>query len=179
MNNDNEEKRRKILKAAAAFPMIATIPSGSAMANASTNQCIVSAKEDLINRGEESMGVLMPTQLQGNEWELPTPDEYLRMSVPVGELKERGNASFKVFPAYKIGEKYVDNSGNEYSGDALMFKQASNAYVAVVFQHNENMSDAHFIGLWPDEGLYNENIALTGSCWTSISNGEIVKNGIV
>ena len=35
--------------------------------------------------------------------------------------------------------------------------------------HDEEMTDAQFVGVWPDEGLYNENIALTGSCWTSLS----------
>lgn len=40
------EGRRRLLRAAAAAPLIATLPSGAAMANTSAYQCIVSTRND-------------------------------------------------------------------------------------------------------------------------------------
>jgi hypothetical protein len=169
MNQDKDKvRRRNLIKAAVSMPIIATIPSGAVAANASTNQCIISAKNELEERGKE-MGVIMPVEEQGNKYSAPTPDQYLRAYVSVGEIKDRNNPGFKKYPVYQLGEKYVDNDGNEYTGDAIVFKEKGKALVAIVFRHNENMSEVELIGLWPDVGLYDDNIALSGSCWTSLS----------
>jgi hypothetical protein len=174
MNQEKDKaRRRELIKASLAMPMIATLPSGgSALANASTNQCIINAKESLEMKGEVGMGVIMPEGQglgQGNNYTLPTPDEYLRVSVPVGQLKDKNNASTKIDPVYLIGDKYFDNDGNRYMGEDIIFKEYSQAYVALVFRHDSEMTNAEFVGVWPESGLYGENVALNGSCWTSLS----------
>jgi len=173
MNQDKDKaRRRKLVKASIAMPMIATLPTGgSALANASTNQCIISAKESLDVKGELGMGVIMPEEESPNKYKLPAPDEYLRVSVPVGELKDKNNPGYKIYPAYKIGDKYVDNNGNEYMGEDIIFKEYSYAYVALVFRHDTDMTHAEFVGVWPESGLYGDNVALQGSCWSSLSPG--------
>lgn len=60
-------KRRRMLKAAAAAPFIATIHSGAARANASASQCVIDSKE-------ASDGADVPLQTQAPE----TPDEWVR-----------------------------------------------------------------------------------------------------
>ena len=179
--NQDKARRRKLVKASIAMPMIATLPSGAALANASTNQCIVSAKESLDVKGELGMGVIMPVEESPNKYKLPAPDEYLRVSVPVGELKDKNNPGYKIYPAYKIGDKYVDNNGNRYIGEDIIFKEYSYAYVALVFRHDSEMTDAEFVGVWPESGLYGDNVALNGSCCDIISSSfretEEISNG--
>lgn len=147
------------------------------MANASAHQCIQSAVNDLAERGEEGIGVINPEKIAKGDWQDATPDEYLRLKVPMGSLKDKENKEFKVMPCYKLGDKYFDAQGNEYSGDTLKFKEKGDALVAIVFRPNDDKSDVELVGVWPDESLGVGTTPLNGSCWTSIApNSDISVN---
>lgn len=162
MQNDFE-RRRHLVKAVGSMPLIATIPCGAALANSSAHQCMQSTIDTLADRGEESMAVILPTRDRR-----ATPDEYLRLRVPVGVLRVDG---VTVEPCYKLGEKFYDGAGSRYSGEKMKFRRKGYALVAIVFRPDDDMSDAELVGVWPEVGLYGGNTPLQGSCWTSLNPG--------
>lgn len=155
------------------MPIIATLPSGALLANSSSRQCIMSNEEEMRDRGEDNIAVIMPDSHK----DAPRSDEFLRVHVPYGVLKVKGDDNFHVYPVYQLHNAYYDKHKNKYTGDDLKFKQEGYALVAIVFRPDEDYTTADFVGVWPEVGL-DGNTVLNGSCWTSISpNSDL--NGLV
>jgi len=201
-------ERRRVLKVAAATaPLIATLPSGGALANASVNQCIIdSQQESTDNAGVADFLASLET------------DRWVRKQVGGSKFTDGDNEQFWLqLDASTTSSWYpvsvIDTAGNtldvqrpwtrEESGDTVTFREENGIasvdyriaegnwseypqdyYVLAIFEVVENAGnpmgpvDAVFLGLAPANiPEYPGQTALTGSCACSVDPG-ILNDGI-
>ena len=104
--NTLSTSRRHLLKAAATVaPVIATLPGGAALANASTHQCIITAREN---------SNMLPMGKEG-DWISEGPDEWIRVSVPFHHVEIEYNVGSNGQPdlTTAVREYYVILVGGE------------------------------------------------------------------
>lgn len=139
------------MMAASSAPIIATIPCGSAIANSSTSQCVVSNIE-LTEEG------LVPNVTL-------SPDEFLRMAARLRTVE--GESYYFV----NVEDGRWFNSHDEEikeppAGGREPTKEDVHIFVAVAFRYNENMSRVQVESVRFQDFHPNET-GLSGSCLTS------------
>ena len=148
--------RRRLLKASAAAPLIASLAPSTAMAMSSAAQC---AGGDFSNKKFAENG----NSLYG--------DTAVRIEVPYFK-KTKPNKSVKHLAndLYDINGRFFHNSGKEYwpSDEALsMHYDKTTAYVLELFDISDGQAVS--VGVWPQVQVNDLTATpLTGSCWTSL-----------
>lgn len=173
--------RRRLLKAAArSAPLIATLPSGAALANASAFQCLTPLQEAATGGAPDGA--------------LPSPDGYLRV---LAELVIFKNAVLNIETgrAYRIpfagGTKLIDMNGNLFQIPRNSIEGSSSAVYLLVLYRSRNTDpvtvdqecDLRTVTGWtptsPKNCVYpiaqvstvqpGGNLGMVASCWCSLS----------
>ncbi len=162
MSNDKQtvdtahvsKKRRKLLKASAAAPLVATLTSGVAQANTSAFQCM--------NKETNPQ-----PPIDGNKFR-QSEDSAVRFKAI--RYKKRGEKT-----VFKIGDKYYYYGGRDVtdrvaSGDINLDNfNAKEGYVLDVYEPNDSLTSARRLGPWPEVQFDSAaNQPLFQSCWTSV-----------
>jgi len=137
MTQTISQKRRKLLIASASAPLIATLSSGAALANASAVQCI----DDV-------------TSAPGAQFS-ENADSVVRMAVPFYPDDE----------IYELETGFFDSSGSPFYDDPG--QQDGVAYVLRMYTPNSDNSCVTSAGVWPQLQLGSSNTPLNGTCLTS------------
>ncbi len=164
-NNQTGDKRsvdatrRRLLKASAAAPLLASLTPNAALAMSSAAQC---SGGNFSNMKSASQG----NSLQG--------DTAVRMEVPY--FKKQGpSVQGLANNLYDINGVYYHNSGTPYATnrDELLSHgyEESTRHVLVLFDVSGGKPE--IVGYWPQipESSFNDMHAtpMTGSCWTSLN----------
>tara|TARA_R100000005_G_scaffold87974_1_gene57554 strand:- start:3341 stop:3865 length:525 start_codon:yes stop_codon:yes gene_type:complete len=156
--------RRRLLKASAAAPLLASLTPNAALAMSSAAQC---SGGNFSNMKSASRG----NSLQG--------DTAVRMEVPY--FKKKGpSVQGLANDLYDINGVYYHNSGTAYATnrDELLghgYKE-STRHVLVLFDVSGGKPE--IVGYWPQipESSFNDMHAtpMTGSCWTSLNPSNLL-----
>lgn len=154
--------RRRLLKASAAAPLLASLAPNAAMAMASAAQC---AGGDFSNKKLAENG----NSLYG--------DTAVRIEVPYYKKKSGPSVNGLANDLYDINGRFFHNSGTEYwpsDSDLETHYDKTSAWVLELFDVSEGQAVS--VGVWPQVQV-NELTAtpLTGSCWTSLDPSGLVK----
>ena len=146
--------RRRLLKAAAAAPVIATLPAtvGVALANGSAHGCMVRAA------GATADGFI--------DHITENPDQYMRI------LAHRRTCKDGDF--FLVAGKWRNVRGEEVrtpsQGPAKRLASDKETHVLITFKPDNMMTEVERIEVNFD-GIPDGTTALTGSCWTSVAPG--------
>lgn len=162
------EARRRILRAAVGAPVVFTLPSGAALA-ATSSQCEANAQEMAFTQSAS-----MPDQVTGS------PDGWLRYSVQKYLIPQSGanvygfvlidrynqEAWYKVEGGAAIPVTLMPGSG---AGNKPSAVAGQYYYLLVNYEKFQQSSDPAVFAD-PQETNYSP---MSGSCWTSISAGNV------
>ena len=93
--------RRKLLRAAAAAPVLATIPSGAAFANASAYQCVITSKE------QSDAGVPLMSRRDQDQW--------VRLAVTQQDFGTLDNGNPVTKTGWLIDGNWYDDTGAPFT----------------------------------------------------------------
>lgn len=153
--------RRRLLRASAAAPVIASLTPNSALALSSAAAC---AGGEFSNKKFEKNG----NSING--------DTAVRQAVPYWQ-KKRGkrNKTGWANKLYLIDGRHYDQDGNSYQCTQAgldRYYDHDTAHVLALF--DVSGSDAGFVGLWPKTQIDPSHATpMTGSCWTSLSSSKM------
>jgi len=152
------DKRRKLMIASAAVPVIATLRSGAAIA-ASSATC-QPIPGDVSNLKLASQG----NSLYG--------DTAVRYAVPT-KMKSSGSGNKESKLIYNIDGTWYHNSGEIYYGDFKGYEDHEDAYVLMLYRTDDQ--GTYEVGLWPkvqkpfDYYTPGDPFPINASCLTSIA----------
>lgn len=162
------ENRRRLLKAAAsAAPVIATLQSGAALANASTNQCIVASG------ATDDDAVKISTE----------PDNWIRRPCLEWEVYDGDGVSTVYLQVdgtwYKFDGGWTEEDPDLTLGDCgdpkKDCKVATTKYCFAMWlpdsDNGEGPTDVHVAGTYPVNSNFENFQGLQGSCLCSIDAG--------
>ena len=159
--------RRRLLKASAfAAPIIATLPSGAAMANASASACIIKDFNNTHGSG-----------LAGYRSSAEGPDQYLRVPAKLYSARKTGSSQ----TVYEVNGELYDAAGNPFDPTGWGLRERGTGYALRVFvPYNDATNEIDSMtpsdvenanpGYWPPNMLDQDtHMALTGSCLCSVN----------
>lgn len=169
------EARRRILKASAAAPLLATLAPNAALAASSAVTC--APRHEVSNHKNPE---------NGNS----VNDGVIRQAVEFYKAKNGVQLPMGMDNRYyKIGNAYFHNSGRSRALSAQdlsdYFKPPQVRWVLAVF--DITVEPAQYIGLWPQVQVTggtgpfyysHASTPLHGSCWTSLSGGQGLPSGL-
>jgi hypothetical protein len=128
--------RRRLLKAASSMPLVATLPSGAALANASSLQCVINEQND-------------PQQAPGTQLTAtPNPDSYIRVD---GRIQK-----------WLIGGPDVASGGPGTAGQVIdIYVYTINGQQITIVGDNPQSTSVAPAGTWfyPNAKLAGQNFA--------------------
>jgi len=166
------------LRAAAAAPFLATLPSGAALANASAFQCVVSSKES------SDAGTPLLSRTGRDLW--------VRRAVTSRRFRSTQHGFAEVKDGWLIGSDWYDAHGIVFypnlSGVCSISTEwcpvgtPTTAYVLQIYQPAPDPAGADptgvtFIGIYPQYSIPSNrssqvnNMGILGSCMCSVSPG--------
>lgn len=170
--------RRRLLRAAAAAPFVASIPSGAAHAMASASQCVIDSKK------ASDDGVPILSQSGKDRW--------VRRVVKLRRFGSLRSGTPETLDAWNIDGTWYDKDGNVVSGDVPdpcdFFTQfcpvgeERDAWVLQIFEPDgtatgsiEAPNGVHRVGTYPAYSIQfdrpaaaPENMGITGTCLCSV-----------
>lgn len=157
---DHSALRRRLLKASAAAPVIATLTPNSALALSSAAQC---AGGDFSNKKFEKNG----NSING--------DTAVRQAVDYWQKSGRSVAGLPN-KVYLIDGTFYSQNGTPYPDTPEVRRKLSKHYdhdkAHVLALFDVSKGDAQLTGLWPKYQIDETHATpLTGSCWTSLTAG--------
>ena len=167
-NNDiDAERRRNLIKAAAAAPLIATLPHGAVHANASVNQCIIDSAQDsraqaatIAENVELDTWVRVPTVK--NEWTKEDQDAVEAWDIDGALYKEDGEF-------WRSSSSAAEIEGWTKGEDVPVY-----VLQIVTPDDPEAPTDIHLEGSWPAFQLSEgDNMGISGTCLCSVRPGLI------
>ena len=153
--------RRRLIKASAAAPLVATLTPNSALAlSSAAGAC---AGGDFSNKKFAKNG----NSING--------DTAVRYAVPYYQKKSGNNRTGWANKLYEIDREYYDQDGGTHpcTREGLRdYYDKDTAHVLALFDVSEG--DARFVGLWPKVQIHDMYATpMTGSCWTSLNGGDL------
>lgn len=171
-----DSTRRRLLRAAAAAPLMATLPSGAAYANVSAFQCVVSSKTS-----SDDGAPLMSRSGR---------DTWVRQAVTTRRFRTTQHGTAEVKDGWLLGGVWYDANGQTFvpnlSGscsiatDYCPVGSPGTAYVLVIYRpvpDGVDPTSVDVIGLYPQYSTeYNRpsqvgNIGLFATCMCSVAPG--------
>lgn len=152
--------RRRLIKASATAPLVATLTPNSALAlSSAAGAC---AGGDFSNKKFLDNG----NSING--------DTAVRQAVPYWQKKPRHNPDW-ANKLYLIDGEYWDQRGRSHNCSEPGLTQdydTDTAYVLALFDVSNGEAD--FVGLWPKVQIDSTYATpMTGSCWTSLNGGDL------
>jgi hypothetical protein len=175
--HDTDPVRRRLLRAAAAAPLMATLPSGAAYANVSAFQCVVSSR--LESEGTPpGPPVMSQTAL----------DTWVRQSVKTRDFRSTQNGPSESKQGWLLGSTWYDKDGNTFVAgpdtgcDPITqwcpISPLRDEYVLIVYQpvpDGSNPTSVNLIGVYPQYSIPIDrpsqvgNIGLAATCMCSVA----------
>ena len=186
------EKRRKLLKASAITPLIATLPSGVAQANASAFQCIggnFSVKHRCNKSGNASPNWVNgnscesdnavrkmlkvyyePSQNSSGDWVCHTPLEaQLIYDTDTGLRYGEGHGGlYSNTNGYSLPAGYAATPALKTDGTPAELCYAGESEVLYMFEVSQDGTAAEVKGVWPEYITNDGYKPVAGSCLTSL-----------
>ena len=171
-----DQVRRRLLRAAAAAPLMATLPSGAAYANVSAFQCVVSSKSS------SDAGSPLLSRSGRDQWvrQVATSRRFRTTMHGFAEIKD----------GWLIGSTWYDAQGNIFVPnlgvgcsivtDYCPVGSPATVYVLVIYQpvpNGINPTSVNVIGIYPQYSIPSNrpsqvnNIGLFVSCMCSVAPG--------
>lgn len=148
--------RRRLLKASAAAPLLASLAPNTALAMSSAAQCV----------GNPEFATFPEAVAVGSD------DTAVRVTIPVFTYNGNGNPPQQLPTVlYQIGDAYFGADGASYSPNGNALNQFDESSVEVLQLFNAHGEP---IGLWPEVQISPSATPLSGSCWASLDANDMV-----
>jgi hypothetical protein len=161
-------EKRRLLKAAAAAPLVASLPTGPAWAMASASQCVIDSKQDTQESGNASLGYKFPNEL----------DSLVRVKAKFHKYQSVSDPSV-IVSVFELpgGELYLED-GTVFDPTGYNDLGAFDVYVLQIYEPDyiatgdpEAPNSVHNVGPWPKFQLSSTdgpNMGITGTCLCSV-----------